>query len=134
LKADLASHPSKCTLAFWHEPRYGPTSGTDNGSLDALWDDLVAAHADVALVGHVHSYARLTPLNASGQPSATGLREFIVGTGGKSESSSGSRSIIEESGDDFGVLKLALHDTSYSWRFKHMAGEDFTDSGSSSCH
>jgi hypothetical protein len=134
LKADLASHPATCTLAFWHEPRYGATSGTDNGSLDALWDDLVAGHADLALVGHIHSYARLTPLNASGQPSATGLREIIVGTGGKSEGSPAHRSIIEESGDDFGVLKVVLHGASYSWRFKHVAGEDYADSGSSFCH
>jgi hypothetical protein len=95
----------------------------------------VAAHADLVLSGHVHTYARFTPLNASGQPSATGVREFIVGTGGKSVSTPPSgRSILEKGGGSLGVLKLTLHSNSYDWQFVHVAGQSFTDSGTSSCH
>ena len=33
-----------------------------------------------------------------------------------------------------GVIVLSLHATSYDWRFVPVAGETFTDSGSTNCH
>jgi hypothetical protein len=35
--------------------------------------------------------------------------------------------------DTFGVLKLTLHNSSYSWEFIPEAGKTFTDSGTASC-
>lgn len=134
LKADLVLHPGDCTLAFWHEPRWGTKTSTDNGALDVLWEDLADAHADIVLNGHIHTYARFTPLNRDGHASSTGMREFIVGTGGDDAFAPASRSIIERGGGDFGLLRLVLHPHSYGWRFLHAAGENFTDSGTGSCH
>lgn len=135
LEADLAAHRATCTLAFWHRPRYGPSSGDDTTSMDDMWDELAAANADIVLAGHVHSYARLKPLNLSGQPDASGIRSFVVGTGGHSLQSAGtSRSIVERAGSDYGVLKLTLHPTGYDWRFLPAAGETFSDQGSGTCH
>jgi hypothetical protein len=34
----------------------------------------------------------------------------------------------------YGVLKLTLNSTSYSWKFVPEAGKSFTDSGTYSCH
>jgi chitodextrinase len=135
LKADLAARPAACTLAFWHRPRYGPASGDDTAEVDALWDDLVAAHADVVLSGHVHAYARLKPLGASGQVTTDGIRSFVVGTGGKSlQGVTTGRAIVDKAGSDYGVLQLTLRTDGYDWQFVHAAGENLTDAGSGACH
>ena len=34
----------------------------------------------------------------------------------------------------YGVLKLTLRPTSYDWQFVPVAGQTFTDSGSTACH
>jgi hypothetical protein len=34
----------------------------------------------------------------------------------------------------YGVLKLTLHSTSYDFTFVPIAGQSFTDSGTTSCH
>ena len=43
LRQDLAAHPRKCVLAYWHRPRF--SSGTHGNSLDqdALWRILATA-------------------------------------------------------------------------------------------
>jgi hypothetical protein len=37
-------------------------------------------------------------------------------------------------GTTFGVLKLTLHPSSYSWEFVPAPGASFTDSGTAPCH
>jgi hypothetical protein len=37
-------------------------------------------------------------------------------------------------GTTYGILKLTLSATSYSWQFLPVAGQTFTDSGTASCH
>src|ERR1041385_7550995 len=34
----------------------------------------------------------------------------------------------------YGVLKLTLNSSSYSWKFVPVAGSSFTDSGTTNCH
>ena len=34
----------------------------------------------------------------------------------------------------YGILKLTLRPTSYDWQFVPVAGQTFTDSGSTACH
>jgi len=143
LKADLAAHPSRCTLAYWHHPLYystepdtGTTGGT-NSSVRALWADLYAAGAELVLNGHRHVYERLGPMKPDGTPdAATGIREIIVGTGGESGGSFTNifpTSEVRE-GHTYGVLKLTLSSNSYTWQFIPIAGKTFTDSGTGSCH
>jgi Calcineurin-like phosphoesterase len=136
LKNDLATHPSQCILAYWHQPRF--TSGTVHSSntyFDAFWRDLYAAGADVVLNGHVHNYERFARQNPNGQADANGIREFVVGTGGASLYTSGTPIANSEVQNDstFGVLKLTLHPGSYDWTFVPVAGQTFTDSGSATC-
>jgi hypothetical protein len=105
--------------------------------MQALWQDLYDAEADVLLSGHSHDYERFAPLDASGQPDpARGIRQFVVGTGGAFFTGIGS--VIPNSevaqNTTFGVLELTLHPTSYDWRFVPAAGSGFTDSGTTLCH
>jgi hypothetical protein len=94
-------------------------------------------NADVILNGHDHIYERFAPQNPNGVADpARGIREFVVGTGGKNHSDVGqsaANSQVREE-DTFGVLKLTLHPTSYSWQFVPEAGQTFTDSGTGNCH
>jgi hypothetical protein len=102
-----------------------------------LWQDLYAAGADVVLNGHDHDYERFAPQTPSGAAdAASGIREFVVGTGGRSH---GGFDTIQpnsqvRNADTYGVLKLTLHSSSYDWQFAPEASGSFSDSGSSSCH
>jgi acid phosphatase type 7 len=138
LKADLAAHQSTCTLAFWHYPRFSSgLSGTSFvASTSAFWNDLAAGGADVVLNGHDHDYERFAPQTPGGQASGSGIREFIVGTGGK-----GHDNVVSERANSevrnstaFGVLRMTLHSSSYDWSFLPTPGGSFSDSGSTSCH
>src|SRR4029079_9987085 len=67
---------------------------------------------------------------------AVGIREIVVGTGGRSHyaiTTPGGNSEVSN-GDTFGVLKLPLHAASYDWQFVPIAGQTFTDSGTTNCH
>jgi chitodextrinase len=136
LMADLAAHTNSCTLAYWHEARF--SSGT-NGSYpdyDAFWQDLYAAGVDLVLNGHDHDYERFAPQDSFGQADPLGIREFVVGTGGRNLTVMGPplpNSEVSQS-TTFGVLQLTLHPTGYDWSFLPEAGGTFTDAGSASCH
>jgi len=138
LRADLAAHKSLCTLAYWHAPRF--SSGVEHGddpSGDAFWQTLYDANADIILGGHDHEYERFIPQNASGEADPIrGIREFIVGTGGRSHYGLGTRETNSEVFDatTFGVLKLTLSPGKYTWQFTPIAGQTFKDSGSGVCH
>ena len=139
LRQDLNTHPTKCTLAYWHKPLF--SSGAEHGNdseVKPLWDDLYAANADVVLNGHDHDYERFAPQDPSENlDPQRGIREFVVGTGGKNSHRSFAtprpNSEVREA-DTFGVLKLTLHSTSYEWEFLPEAGKTFTDFGTGTCH
>jgi concanavalin A-like lectin/glucanase superfamily protein/calcineurin-like phosphoesterase family protein len=137
LRADLAANPTKCTLAFWHHPRWSSGLAGSNSNMGTLVTDLYRAGAEVILTGHDHLYERYAPQSpsAAAEP-ATGLREFIVGTGGKSlvDWSSIKPNSQVRNNTTFGVLRMTLHPSSYDWKFVPIAGQSFTDSGSTSCH
>ena len=139
LKADLAAHAGRCTLAYWHHPHFtsGPHGNDDGGGTGAFWDDLYASGADVVLNGHDHDYERFGLQTPTGAPDpAHGIREFVVGTGGRSHYSFKSPQPNSEvrNQDTFGVLVLTLHPASYDWRFVPVAGKTFTDAGTTGCH
>jgi hypothetical protein len=137
LKNDLAANPKRCILAYWHKPRW--SSGYQHGSsskYQTLWKTLYDAKAELVINGHEHNYERFKEMNASGAASSPGLREFVVGTGGASLYGFGavlSTSQIRNS-STYGILKLTLTSTSYSWKFTPIAGKSFTDSGTTNCH
>jgi acid phosphatase type 7 len=137
LRGDLAAHPSACTLAYWHKPLF--SSGAKHGNdpeVKAFWDDLYAAHAAVVVNGHDHDYERFAPQDPDGKADrARGIREFVVGTGGKSHRPFSRPLPTSEVRDTsaYGVLKLTLHAKSYDWKFIPEPGKNFRDAGSGSC-
>jgi len=137
LRADLAAHPSACTLAYFHHPRFSSGEHGDHTSMQPFWQALYEANADVVLSGHDHDYERFAPQDPRGQADVQrGLREFVVGTGGRSHYPIGAAHANSEvrNNDTFGVLELRLGAAGYSWRFVPVAGQSFTDTGSASCH
>src|SRR5437667_12614704 len=84
LRTDLAAHPTRCTLAYWHYARF--SSGTTHGSdpqTQPLCQALYEAGADVVLSGHEHNYERFALQRPDGRAGPVrGIREFVVGTGG----------------------------------------------------
>ena len=138
LLADLQLHPARCTLAYWHAPRF--SSGAEHGNDLAtthFWEALYAAGAEVVLGGHDHDYERFAPQDPTGAADPVhGIREFVVGTGGASLRPFGSPIANSEarSSDSFGVLKLTLRTGSYDWQFIPVAGGQFADAGRGDCH
>jgi hypothetical protein len=102
-----------------------------------FWEALYEADAEVVLSGHSHTYERFAPQTPGGQADpAQGIRQFVVGTGGKSLNSFKTvraNSEVRISGS-YGVLKLTLHPSSYDWQFVTAPGATVADSGSGSCH
>jgi hypothetical protein len=153
LRRDLATHPRRCTLAYWHEPRFSSGQHGDAQQMARIWNDLARVHADVVLSGHNHDYERFNPIGAvPGVPVATGatkppnfqepilhpggIREFVVGTGGKNHYPFAHASLkgeVVRNADTYGVLLLRLRPRGYSWRFVPEPGKTFTDSGTGSC-
>jgi hypothetical protein len=137
LKADLAAHPNVCTLAYFHHPRFSTTANSNGVS--PLWADFYPGGVDLVLNGHQHNYERFAPQTPSGTyDPVLGIREIVVGTGGKSHGGLKSNPPLVNSevrdSVTFGILRLTLHSSSYDWTFVHEAGKTFTDSGSTFCH
>jgi hypothetical protein len=138
LRSDLAAHPAACTLAYWHKPLFssGGTHGNDL-TVKPLFQALYDANAEVVVAGHDHDYERFAPQAPDGTADAKrGIREFVVGTGGKNHrpfSEPKPNSEVREA-TGFGVLKLTLKPGSYDWQFIPEAGKSFTDSGTGACH
>ena len=64
------------------------------------------------------------------------MREIIVGTGGSSHTGFNTPVANSEvrNNTTFGVLQLTLHSSSYEWVFVPIAGQSFTDTGTTACH
>ena len=136
LAADLAANPRQCVAAIWHHPLFSSGMHGNSAATLALWQDLYAAGADVVINGHDHDYERFAPQTPDGTADpATGIREFVVGTGGaelRLFATVRANSEVRRAGLH-GVLRLALMPTGYAWRFI-AAGSSWTDTGSATCH
>jgi hypothetical protein len=137
LRADLAAHPSACSLAYWHHPRYSSGPHGPEARMAPLWQALHEAGVELAISGHDHLYERFAPQDAAGRlDRARGVRQFVVGTGGRSGyrfHGAQDHSEMRATGV-FGVLKLTLAPGRYAWEFVPVAGHSFTDAGGEDCH
>lgn len=135
LRADLAAHPAACTLAYWHHPRWSHGVHGNTAAVAPLVRALADGRADVILNGHDHDYERLAPGDANGAADPNGIREFVVGTGGRSlRAASGGDRTEAINTRSFGALFLTLSPHRYSWNFVSSNGTGFTDTGSATCH
>ena len=140
LKEDLAKNPKACILAYGHHALF--SSGlfkkhAVHPELKQLWNDLYAAHADLVLAGHEHSYERFAPQDPEGKADpANGIREIVAGTGGRSHDLLGFATPNSEvrEWETYGVLKLTLSPGKYTWEFIPEEGKTFHDAGSGVCH
>lgn len=112
LKADLRADGHLCELVFAHH------------SVKSFARIAAGEGAELYLNGHRHVYERWD--RRFGLP----IRQFIVGTGGRSAGAPNPAANAEFKG--FGVLKLQLNATSYAWSFIDV-GRTVRDSGSGSC-
>jgi hypothetical protein len=137
LRAELRAHPTPCTLAYWHHPRFSSGLHRDDLTVAPFWDALHTAGTEVILTGHDHHYERFAPLSPRARVDrARGIRQFVVGTGGRSHYPTIRRAAGSEVREwqTFGVLRLTPRAEGYEWRFVPVAGSRFTDSGSARCH
>jgi 3',5'-cyclic AMP phosphodiesterase CpdA len=127
LEQVLATRTSRCTLAYFHHPRWSSGVHGSDVTMAALWKTLALAKADLVLAGHDHHYERFAPIS--------GIRSFVVGTGGRGLYPIGRRLPSSQvvNTDTFGVLRLTLRPGAYDWRFVPVAGSTFTDAGKGTC-
>lgn len=137
LRRDLRLNRGRCSLAYWHHPRYsigrmGPYAG-----MKPVWNLLYRYGTEAVLTGHDHNYQRYTPIGDAGvRDTRRGIREFVVGTGGASKQAiTRYSSYVEASQDDYyGVLKLDLYKSHFSWEFVSTPDGAYSDSGEDRCH
>ena len=137
LKDVLKENKAACTLAFWHHPFISSGGHGNNSVMKEAWKLLADAKADIVLASHDHNYERMVPVNANGDPDEkTGIRSFVVGTGGVKLTPLFFAKPSTEVRDNntHGVLKLTLNSNSYDWEFLPVEGKTFTDKGHGVCH
>ena len=137
LQSDLDANPRACTVAYWHHPIFTKTTSTipTDTAVQTLWTILDNGAADLVLNGHAHTYERYAPQRANGTAAGDGVREIIVGTGGRSHHNLSGTSPNLEVADNttYGVLDLTLRQAGYDWKFHPTMPAGFTDSGTTSC-
>lgn len=153
LRSDLrANDDATCTLAYQHDPVFDwrpwqkwvdPDDETPNGGTEvedvrpifALMDRL---GVDALLVGDNHLYHRWAPQDVEGDRDADGIRQFTVGTGGRSLYPLGKKprpaNLLAVQNKAFGVLQMTLHEGSYSYEWVGLPTDPaFRDSGTFAC-
>lgn len=159
LKADLAAHPNKCALAYWHHPLWSAGSHGEYAPMAPVWNALVDGGVDVALLAHDHNYQRFAPIGRAtpvnddkmvppvAVPESQGMRSFIVGTGGANNYAVANDTTRPElagtiesryAGSSvalFGLLFLRLGEGRYEWNFTQAAPAPvtFADTGVGTC-
>ncbi|MEY9871632.1 hypothetical protein ABH931_001105 [Streptacidiphilus sp. MAP12-33] len=163
LAHDLDINSRPCTIAYWHQPTFTATTastatvpasapgagGVEGAAADAWWQLLYQHRATLILNGHEHAYARLRPMDPTGQSDPKhGIPEFIIGSGGEAlDSLAGTPgnwanpNVVTAQAGAFGVMKLTLKSHSYSWDYQPvLAGPGFdssalqySDTGSGTC-
>jgi acid phosphatase type 7 len=138
LRADLAATEAKCTLAYWHQPRFSSGFHGSHSAVAPFWDALYEHGAELVLGGHEHSYERFAPQRPDRAPDpAFGIRQFVVGTGGAPLRGPGATPAANSErfeSSSHGVLELALGEGTYTWAFVPVPGSSLTDTGSGTCH
>jgi hypothetical protein len=153
LEADLADDPDGgCTLAYQHHPTFDwrtwqkwvdpddetPNGGSENEMYLDLWRLMDREGVDALLVGHNHLYHRWAPQHANGTRDADGIRQFTVGTGGRSLYPLGKKprpaNLVAAQNKAFGVLALTLRGDGYDFAWIGLPGDPaFEDEGSFRC-
>jgi acid phosphatase type 7 len=111
LADDLKANKKKCTVAYWHHPRFSSGWHGSDRRIEVLWGLLYDGGADLILNGHDHHYERFRPMSPAGlEDSTRGIVQILAGTGGGELR--GLNPLVANSAAQvqghFGVLKLTL--------------------------
>ena len=137
LAADLKANPKKCTVAYWHHPRFSSGMHGSDRRIAVFWELLYNGGADLILNGHDHSYERFLPMSPAGLVDSTrGMVQIVVGTGGAELRGFGDparpNSAARVQGR-FGVLILTLG--AEEWRSAFLATSGIVyDANRGRCH
>ena len=136
LRNDLANTARKCILAYWHHPVFTSSPRGDNPKMQDVWRALTDFKADVVLSGHEHNYERFNKQAVNGALATDGIRQFIIGSGGIGHTASVAIKANSEAFNalTYGVLKLTLECSAYSWEFPPQLTDVVVDSGSAACN
>jgi Calcineurin-like phosphoesterase len=119
VQQDLTDNRALCELAYWHHPIASSGQHGNIATARPIFELFDAQGGDLVLNGHDHNYERFTKINSSGQVSASGVREIIVGTGGANLRGLGFVQPGSEvrNFDTYGIVDIALSSTGYSGEF-----------------
>ncbi|MGI9608738.1 MAG: metallophosphoesterase family protein, partial [Acidimicrobiia bacterium] len=119
LASQLESTGGQCILAYAHRARFSSGPHSDATPLRAMWDLLHESGADLMLAGHNHNYQRFAKMDADGNVDSSGIRSFIVGTGGIGlrPATDPHPNMRVHNASNHGVLLLELAEDSYDWSF-----------------
>jgi acid phosphatase type 7 len=137
LAGDIKSNQKRCTVAYWHHPRFSSGWHGSDPRIAVLWGLLYDGGADLILNGHDHHYERFHPMNAAGLLDSTrGMVEIVAGTGGGElrglVGPPMANSAAQVQGH-FGVLKLTLGAEEWRSAFLATSGRVYDPSGGK-CH
>lgn len=133
----LAANSRRCTLAFMHHPRFSSGPHRRNTVVNSGFELLQRGGVDVLVSAHDHIYERFAPMRPNGErDDRNGVRQFVAGTGGNGLYAirSVQRHSERRQNRVYGVLKLTLRSTDYSWEFVPASPTQFRDQGSARCH
>ena len=137
LQTDLASNSQVCTIVYYHHPLYniGPEGSTT--AMADIWKLMAQYGVSIVINGHDHDYQRWVPLDGNGNPSPSGITEFVAGAGGhglQTISRTDSRVAYSNSANPaaFGVLLLQLNSNGASFTYRNTSGS-VLDSGVIPC-
>ncbi len=135
LRSDLAGSTRPCTLALSHFGRF--SSGFENGGSDkmrALFSALVDDGTELLVSSQQHDYERFAPRLDNATVDQRGVRQFNVGTGGRSVGGATAATTGREVqfGSTFGYLRLTLGENAYAFEFVDEFGA-VLDSGTTAC-
>jgi alkaline phosphatase len=137
LAQDLKANPKKCTVAYWHHPRFSSGWHGSDRRLASFWSILYDAGVDLVLSGHDHHYERFHPQTPTGvADSARGVVQIVAGTGGGEirglRDPLVPHSAVRVQGH-FGVVKLTLG--AEEWRSAFLATNGGVyDASGGKCH
>jgi chitodextrinase len=137
LAADLAAHANTCTIAYYHHPLYNIGPEGNKTSMAPIWTLMAQNGVSIVINGHDHDYQRWVPLDSNGNPSPSGITEFVAGGAGhglQTFKTTDSRVAFSTDANPgaFGALKLSLNASGASFSYINTSGATI-DSGVIPC-
>ncbi|MBV9454704.1 MAG: metallophosphoesterase [Rubrobacter sp.] len=135
LSSDLAVNTQPNLFSYWHHPVFSSGYHGSDERMKWAFEILYEYGCSVVVTGHDHTYERFALQDPHGNRDERGIRQFVVGTGGKSLRGASDTPLPNSEvilSDAFGVIKFTLLPESYEWVFIPTNREGSWDAGSCS--